>query len=83
MPLQPDRVGMDRDEQVGLVLAGDAHALVEAQELVLVARHVDVVRAVLGELVLQLEREGQRDGLLDRAVRRPRRRRRCRHGRGR
>ena len=27
--LQADRVGMDRDEQVGIVLAGDAHPLVE------------------------------------------------------
>ena len=32
--LEADRVGVDRDEQVGLVLAGDADAVVEAQELV-------------------------------------------------
>ena len=59
---------MDRNEQVGLVLARDAHTLVEAQELVLLAGQVDIVLAGLGELFLELQRKGQRDRLFDRAV---------------
>ncbi len=55
--LQPDRVGMDRDEQVGLVLPGDLHAVVEAQELVLLARHEHVVAAVGAQLVAQFRRQ--------------------------
>ena len=49
--LAADRVGMDRDEQVGLVLAGDSHPLVERQELVALARHVDVILAGLLQLL--------------------------------
>ena len=66
--LQSDRVGMDRNEQVGLVLAGDADAVVEPQEVVGLARQTHVVAAVRLELGLQLIREGQRDLLFDRAV---------------
>ena len=54
--LQPDRVGMDRDEEVGLVLPGDPHAVVEAQELVLLARHEDIVAAVGAQPVAQFRR---------------------------
>ncbi len=65
---QPDRVGVDRDEQVGLVLPGDPDTVVEAQELVLLARHEHIVAAVGAQPVAQLRGEGQRDVLLHSAA---------------
>src|SRR5690606_32469617 len=64
--LQPDRIRMDGDQQVGLVLARDANALVEAQEYVPVTRQEDVVFAQIAKRLLQFERESERYGLFER-----------------
>ena len=62
------RVGMDRDEQRGLELAREAHALGERDEGVVVARHRHPVFAAALEQFAQLEPEGEHDVLLLLAV---------------
>ena len=69
-PLQADCVGMDGYEEIGLVLTGDAHALVEPKE-------DDLGRASSGRrsgpvsssAVFELQSERERDRLFQRAAR--------------
>ena len=62
-------VGVDRDEQVGLVVVGEGGALVERDLLVLVARQEGLQAELVRDRRAQLARDRERDVLLERAAR--------------
>jgi hypothetical protein len=66
--LQPDRICMDRDQKVGLMLARDADALVQSEKQITVTGYERRrKRPVSLERLLQFERKCERYGLFQRA----------------